>query len=1043
MRSPLLLLTLAISRIFSVAYIVPFAFVRLPENIYVSASAHNNNNGLRPTPCLVFPAHTFLSLDQSLPIAAQSEPTASSILVPRRHDAAALDGTRQPTASLHTILPSTTNSAVSKASPLIPTKIQPPPLSATDFSSTKVGAKYSAATISLRPKTKPHLLTDYEYETMWDPDVETLRFGVLLPLNAPTGSREHIIARKALSAIRLAINHVNRQKIVPGINMTLILRDSQDPDLFTITGGSAAISAASDLITAKVSGVIGDLRSSLTRYEALMTSSVGIPQCSFSSVSTTLSDMRVYPFFFRTIPTLIVILDSLLALVHTLGWRRISLIYDADTLGWSEREHFEDKAKEMGIYVLAAVPMTIFGKPYDPTFHHVKDKLQSSRSRIQVLIATQNNQFDFLREMKDSGYMSPKYAWITTNDVSSSVQQEKDSIPDYDGLIMIDNGWDLKGYGPFDNFLSEWQNLDPTEYPLAQDPILVNNEGMAYSCVMMIAQAYGKLIRSTITNPAHRMPTHPFIKSLIGGEHTGKVQVLDIFGNDSYSGPNGPISLDPSGDRKEGYFVFSSMRKGVSVQFAKHFFGDLILSSLPFFKDGYPNLLDDTPPGIIQNPRWTNPSGIILGILSIIGILLTLLSAALVVHYRNYIVIKATSPTFCICELFGILLMMVWCILRIGIPRHGECAAEVFILPIGGAFFAGSLAIKNYRIYRIFNSVKAIKQEFQTRTLIRYLVVAVILSTIPPVVQVIVEMPTYEELNIEAKQWIRCNGTRHQTQWLISSLAVPIVLIIFGVFLAFKTRNVMFLWNEAKQISFVIYNAFFFLIMIVASHFFPIEFYPATFYLTYIGIYSIALLSLLILFAPKFWEIWKSQHQTWTSSRALHIYSQHPHHLGGNGGGIFGSSNALGRVPDGLRANQSASMGSHDIPMSVLESPARTARTNSAHDALKNNIDGCTKPTTTSSNYTSYDIHGGDVTGPRLPALNNIKLQGSYTANSDGTRAIAAISDEPLYARVLYGRTLGTKTSEGSRMLKLLLTFFLYILISKSLVPPSNSRGSK
>lgn len=53
-----------------------------------------------------------------------------------------------------------------------------------------------------------------------------------------------------------------------------------------------------------------------------------------------LSDSRTYPFFFRTIPTTIILLDAILDVIRSMGWKRISLIYDIDTLGWSGKEEF-------------------------------------------------------------------------------------------------------------------------------------------------------------------------------------------------------------------------------------------------------------------------------------------------------------------------------------------------------------------------------------------------------------------------------------------------------------------------------------------------------------------------------------------------------------------------------------------------------------------------------------------------------------------------------------------------------------------------------
>ncbi|KAF9575126.1 hypothetical protein EC968_004352 [Mortierella alpina] len=103
-----------------------------------------------------------------------------------------------------------------------------------------------------RPTQKPRLLTEYEFETMWDPDLRTLRLGVLLPFNAPAMGPIPTLVRHGLTAIRLAVEDVNKQKIIPGINMSIIVRDSQEPSLYSKTGGSAAIAGAGRLISAKV-----------------------------------------------------------------------------------------------------------------------------------------------------------------------------------------------------------------------------------------------------------------------------------------------------------------------------------------------------------------------------------------------------------------------------------------------------------------------------------------------------------------------------------------------------------------------------------------------------------------------------------------------------------------------------------------------------------------------------------------------------------------------------------------------------------------------
>ncbi|KAF9952264.1 hypothetical protein BGZ70_000666 [Mortierella alpina] len=650
---------------------------------------------------------------------------------------------------------------------------------------------------------KPRLLTEYEYETMWDPDLRTLRLGVLLPFNTPAVGPTSALVRHGLTAIRLAVDDVNKLKIIPGINMSIIVRDSQEPSLHSKTGGSAAIAGAGRLISAKVGGVVGDIRSELTRYEALMTSSVRIPQCSYASDNPALSNIEEYPYFYRTIPTSLVLIDAVLAVVKSMGWKRIYLIRDPEYLGWID--YFYKTASEMGIYIVAQESLATSAVPSD-----------------------------------------------------SSFQSQEADAKAYNGLIMIDIGWDLRDYKPFQDFRSRWSKLDPKEYPGGGTTALNNDEGMAYSCVLMLANAYGELVKRTLPDSKDHVPDNSFIREVVSGDHTDSICMSETYRNSTYEGPAGPISLDKNGDRKDGFYVAQSMDDGKPVQFGFFMRGNFTFTSMPF-----KNTPSDAPRWTLQNPQWSSNAGIACGVLSMLVIALILISAALVLYFRNHIAIKASSPTFCLLELLGILLVIVWCLLHVGVPSSSTCIANSFILVLGVTLLTGSLTIKSYRIYRIFNSVNFAHQTFQTRILLRYMGLIVVLCMITPIIEMATDPPQPVTLNVGSIQWVRCRGYHSQMWWSIISSIVPAILLLFGVYFAIKTRNVMFLWNEARQITLVLYNIFFFAILVIASQFFPYDIYLATYYITLIGTYVVATLALLILFVPKLLSIRKSRQKSW------------------------------------------------------------------------------------------------------------------------------------------------------------------------------------
>lgn len=58
--------------------------------------------------------------------------------------------------------------------------------------------------------------------------------------------------------------------------------------------------------------------------------------------------------------------------------------------------------------------------------------------------------------------MEKDYAWITMKDIVETLKQDTD-VAGYDGLIMIDNGYELPGYAPYDDFLKRWLSLNTTQ----------------------------------------------------------------------------------------------------------------------------------------------------------------------------------------------------------------------------------------------------------------------------------------------------------------------------------------------------------------------------------------------------------------------------------------------------------------------------------------------------------------------------------------------------------------------------------------------------
>lgn len=73
--------------------------------------------------------------------------------------------------------------------------------------------------------------------------------------------------------------------------------------------------------------------SSMTAASAGITGMFKIPQCSPASASYDLTNKDIYPYFFRTVGSVVLYGESLVDWVSSMGWGMFALIYTNDAVG--------------------------------------------------------------------------------------------------------------------------------------------------------------------------------------------------------------------------------------------------------------------------------------------------------------------------------------------------------------------------------------------------------------------------------------------------------------------------------------------------------------------------------------------------------------------------------------------------------------------------------------------------------------------------------------------------------------------------------------
>ncbi|KAH8549801.1 periplasmic binding protein-like I [Umbelopsis sp. PMI_123] len=326
-----------------------------------------------------------------------------------------------------------------------------------------------------------------------------LKIGVLLPFQQVDDEWTKTITVSGMSAIRMAAAEINSQQLIPGAYITLVEKDSYPSNATGQTAITEAVYSAVTLIQQGVIGVIGDISSSWTSLSGLMTSTLQIPQCSFSAGATSLSDKSQYKYFFRTIPTDLVYVDVILSFIASQDWGRVGILFSDDAFGQQLSEHAIMKSRTSNIRVLTYQAFRSGGG--HSNIMTVLQQFVETGARIVIVAADLPDQISLLTIAANMGYVNNDFVWLTIGSLSdelylatqrfnnlialrqngtiSPAPQNASAISlaarltnnvtpidfntTFNGMISFDIWLDLDGYPPYEAFLDKWSRLDSTE----------------------------------------------------------------------------------------------------------------------------------------------------------------------------------------------------------------------------------------------------------------------------------------------------------------------------------------------------------------------------------------------------------------------------------------------------------------------------------------------------------------------------------------------------------------------------------------------------
>ncbi|KAN0026684.1 hypothetical protein ACTFIV_007674 [Dictyostelium citrinum] len=267
---------------------------------------------------------------------------------------------------------------------------------------------------------------------------------------------------------------------------------------------------------------------------------------------------------------------------------------------------------------------------------------------------------------------------------------------------------------------------------------------------------------------------------------------------------------------------------------------------------------------------------------SSICIFLCIISIIIVLVFRTARIIKSASPAFLFLILMGCIIIFIGCIIFSQSPNEGTCRARVWLLSVGYTIFLGSLLVKNWRIWLLFDNPKLKKRSITNWKL--YPWVAGILA-----VDVLI-LAFWQGLgNIRSESRIGIDSlTKYQYANVCSSndqgsIALYILLVFHGIkllvacFISFKIKVVdIDEFNESKPIASSVYIITFCLFIVI-----PLMVSPQSVasQVTTICVCAIVttLISISLLFGSKFYKMITQGvglNQTFASSSKSSSFSQ-------------------------------------------------------------------------------------------------------------------------------------------------------------------------
>ncbi|XP_033742389.1 gamma-aminobutyric acid type B receptor subunit 2-like [Pecten maximus] len=634
------------------------------------------------------------------------------------------------------------------------------------------------------------------------------------------GSRASWMGRSELTAAETAIRNINELKFIDGFSLQLLENDTQcDPGVGT--------DAFYDLIyrRPRILMVIGSACSEVTETLAEIVPYWNLILVSYASTSPALSEREKYKTFFRLAPTDAANNPARALFLQHFRWNAVATVYEnkeefylamAELTPFLEQHNISVKATES------------FGTKAGEITSKMKS-LKDSDSRIIIGAFSEPAARQVLCEAYRLKMYGARYVWLIIGDfVEKWWTMANDTDCSQDDLRSVAEGYftvasfNTFKYGKgmsvanitFDDFQRNYLSLNGTT-PMS--PYATS----AYDTVWTVALT----LRELLQNPNRQLNTVPYDDAR--GLVTEMMATLEYL---TFDGLSGPVSFQ--GPDRRGLAVVKQNQGGHMVTVAMYELDKEILNFHCLdcvdvhWMDG--KIPKDKVLIVMHKKMIEDRVFYVITSCCAVGIIAATCFLCFNLCKRKSRYIKLSSPTLnnvavggCIL-VYGGVMLLGFDDRRIRQDQYPVfCTTRAFFFAAGFSLAFGSMFTKTYRVHQIFTRANRglIKNKLLKDKQLLFIIGALLVIDssilivwifVDPMHRQIANLtvgPSDEDIDVWYISQISTCHSNHIQKWLGAFYAFKGLLLVFGVYMAWETRNVKIpVLNDSQYIGLNVYN---------------------------------------------------------------------------------------------------------------------------------------------------------------------------------------------------------------------------------------------